>query len=252
MATGIGCGISSVFETRVGSSALPYANVYSVDFKSISSQYLAFPTTPLLGTGGTGAWTISIWFNTDKLVGIVQRIMSINQGGGGDLLQLYINSSDAINISGAWTDTYSTFPLTMGTWYNVIYRYNGNAATPNNAGFVMNGTNINNVSNKTWAQVGVTGNAFIGRNSSGGYFNGYLDEASIWDSYLTDAECIELYNAGTPIDLATSSMSANLQHWWRMGDPMGTASYDTIVDAKGSIDLTMTNMVASNIQTNTP
>ena len=57
---------------------------------------------------------------------------------------------------------------------------------------------------------------------------------------------------GTPNDLSTLSMAANLQHWWRMGDPTGTASYPTIVDQTGGITMTMTNMDSSNITTNVP
>ena len=86
----------------------------------------------------------------------------------------------------------------------------------------------------------------------GGYWDGVLDEFSIWDKYLTDAECIELYNSGTPTDLTASSMTGNLQHWWRMGDPTGPATYPTIVDAKGSINATMTAMTSANIITNVP
>jgi len=37
-----------------------------------------------------------------------------------------------------------------------------------------------------------------------------------------------------------------------MGDPDGTASYATIVDAKGSLDLSMVNQVSSDITTDVP
>lgn len=251
---GLGCGNGNANQwTSIKGPVGPsYSNLYSMEFVAASSQALLASSTALLGTAGTGAWTVSLWFSADALGGTTQRMMDINQGGGGDRLQIYINTSNGVAISGAWTDSYAAFALSAGTWFNLIYRYNGNAATANNAGFVMNGTNINNVTNKTWAQVGATGTMRIGRNSAGGYFDGYMDEVSIFNSYLSDAQCIELYNGGTPTDLATSSMAGNLQHWWRMGDPTGTGLYPTIPDAAGSISLTMQNMVSGNIQTNVP
>ena len=49
-------------------------------------------------------------------------------------------------------------------------------------------------------------------------------------------------------------MSANLQHWWRMGDPAGPSTYPTIPDvgAVGTNTLTMTGMTSANIQTDVP
>ena len=255
MGTGIGVGIAGqVYDLKPGGSTPPpsYSNLYAMQFVPASSQSLVGSATPLLGTSGTGAWSISIWFYLENLPSISRNIIDINQGGS-ERFQMFFKNNDEINVSGAWTHSVpkASFAFAADQWYNVIYMYDGNAATPSNVRFALNGSNYFQASNKTWNQTDQTGSTTIGANNGGTsrFWDGYIDEVSIYDKYLTDAECVELYNGGTPTDLSAASFSANLQHWWRMGDPTGTGLYPTIPDAQGSINMTMTNMVASNIQT---
>ena len=54
-------------------------------------------------------------------------------------------------------------------------------------------------------------------------FLGNIDEVSIWDSTTLDALNVgQIYNAGTPINLASNdgdyTQSSNLTHWYRLGD----------------------------------
>ena len=260
MSTGIGIGIAGqVYDLKPGvpGGGASYSNLYSMEFISASSSYLEALTTPLLGTSGTGAWTLSLWVNFDA-VGLAanQRVMDLGYGGT-QRLQMYLNTSDGIAISGPYTDNYNTIPLSAATWYNVIYRYDGNPSGTGNVGFVLSGELIGtNPQNKTRTSptFAADGDTWFGRNSGGNYLNGFMDEISIWSTYLSNSECEELYNSGTPTDLASSSMSANLQHWWRMGDPAGPSTYPTIPDvgAVGTNTLTMTGMTSVNIQTDVP
>jgi len=255
MGTGIGVGIAGqVYDLKPGGSTPPpsFTNLYAMKFDNNplgNNQFLEPTATPLLGSGGSGPWTISFWFYANALGSTNQRLVDINQGAGGgaDRLQIYINTSNVLAVAGVWTDNYNSFALSTATWYNLIYRYDGS----NVAGFVINGTNIDNKTGVGTSNFSTSGNTRIGRNSAGGQFDGYMDEFSIWGTELSDAECNEIYNSGTPADLSASSMAGNLRHWWRMGDPNGTSYYPAIPDAglAGSIDLTMTNMVAGNIQT---
>ena len=255
MATGIGAGISPVFELKPGGGGAPpaYSNLYSMDFIAASSQYLEASATPLLGAGGTGNFSISFWFKADALSGANQRMISIGQSGTGSQFLLYINTSDKLALAGPYTDTNAALGvISAGTWYHVIYRVDKSIST-NNVGWVVNGTIIDDKNEAAIATFVADGTTRIGRKTgTAQYFDGYMDEVSIFDKYLSNAECVELYNSGTPTDLAASSMAANLQHWWRMGDPNGISYYPTIPDAKGSITMTMTNMVAGNIQTDVP
>ena len=89
------------------------------------------------------------------------------------------------------------------------------------------------------------------------FFGGNIDEGSVWNKALTSAELVAVYNSGVPIDLTQNSGAyvsrSNLQGWWRMGDPNGTASYPTIADQSlNSNDGTMTNMASGDIVTVVP
>ena len=90
------------------------------------------------------------------------------------------------------------------------------------------------------------------------YYNGGLDEVALWSNCLTSDEVVALYNSGSPINLLANSgnyeSSANLKHWWRMGDG---DTYDTIEDNATNaeysrLDATMTNMASGDIETDVP
>ena len=54
----------------------------------------------------------------------------------------------------------------------------------------------------------------IGRWASGTDFFGKIDETAIWQSVLTDAQILQVYNNGRPSDI--TSLSPN--YWWRLGE----------------------------------
>ena len=241
MPTGIGTGVAGeVFKSQsgVGSSIVPvpaFSNKYAMKFDNdptANDQYLLASATPQLGgVGGSGPWTVSLWFYANALTGANQRILDLNFGGTGDRFQLYINSNDGIAVSGAWTDNYAAYPLSATTWFNVIYRYDGT----NTAAFIMNGTNVNSKTGVGTANFTTDGTTRVGKRgvSSGSnfqWFNGYVDELSIWNKELSDAECAALYNGGNPVNLYTLGISSSLQHWWRMGDVIGPPEYPSIPD----------------------
>ena len=100
-----------------------------------------------------------------------------------------------------------------------------------------------------------TGKFSIGANYVGAApVEAQIDEVGWWDNVALDADAITaLYNSGEPIDLSTDSgnydNSSALVHWWRMGDD---DTYPTIEDNEGSLDLTMTNMIAGDIEDDAP
>tara|TARA_R110000744_G_scaffold76677_1_gene151837 strand:+ start:886 stop:1647 length:762 start_codon:yes stop_codon:yes gene_type:complete len=253
MATGIGVGIAGdVFQTKAGLGSGPaaFSNLYSMYFDGVS-EYLEGSSVPLLGAGGTGDFSISFWIYVDTVIsGSNQRVFAFGAGGTVQT-QLYINSANGnLQFNSSFNDNFA-WGASDDTWYHLVYRVN-RASVTDNVGFVQDGTIINNKSQAIATIFDITGDFFMGRNAGSYAFDGNLDEFAVWDKYLTDADCIEIYNGGTPNDLSTLSMAANLQHWWRMGDPTGTASYPTIVDQTGGITMTMTNMDSSNITTNVP
>ena len=89
------------------------------------------------------------------------------------------------------------------------------------------------------------------------FFGGNIDEGSVWNTALSGAELLAVYNSGIPINLLSNTgdyvSSSNLQGWWRMGDPDGTSAYPTIVDdSPNTNNGTMTNMTSADIETIVP
>ena len=89
------------------------------------------------------------------------------------------------------------------------------------------------------------------------FFEGHIDEGSVWNKALSGAELLAVYNSGVPIDLLTTSgyydSSSNLQGWWRNGDTEGVSVYNNIEDySSNSNDGRMTNMDAVDIVTVVP
>jgi len=228
----------------------PFSNLYSVKFNGVDQRLQNTIKAPLLGTLGTGNWSVSFWIKVDTMVTFAnQRLFSF--GAGGTLqTQMYITSSGNLQFGGPWSDGFA-WGASAGTWYHVIYRAD-TAGTTQNVGYVLDGSTINNKNQTITTTFDETGATYIGRNSGSYGFEGWIDEFAVRNKYLTDAECLEIYNGGAGVDLNTVAASGNLQHWWRMGDPDGTASYATIVDAKGSLDLSMVNQVSSDITTDVP
>tara|TARA_R110000824_G_scaffold397267_3_gene599864 strand:+ start:7629 stop:9770 length:2142 start_codon:yes stop_codon:yes gene_type:complete len=87
-------------------------------------------------------------------------------------------------------------------------------------------------------------------NGNGNSYYGDIDEVSVFDAELTQANVTELYNLGDPTDVLTSTPNPNLIGWWRMGDG---ATYPTIPDdSTNSNDGTLINMSAADIRANAP
>ena len=89
----------------------------------------------------------------------------------------------------------------------------------------------------------------IGNGNTNSYY-GDIDEVSVFDEELTQANVTELYNLGDPTDISASPLDTFLIGWWRMGDG---ATFPKIPDdSPNSNEGTLTNMVASDIRANAP
>ncbi|MBW2675571.1 MAG: hypothetical protein JRD89_19530, partial [Deltaproteobacteria bacterium] len=75
----------------------------------------------------------------------------------------------------------------------------------------------------------VTSAEFIlASNDGGGYeLAGKIDDVSVYDDELSQAEVTAIYNSGEPVDNRLLSSSGNLVGYWRMGD---NATSPTIPD----------------------
>ena len=92
--------------------------------------------------------------------------------------------------------------------------------------------------------------------SAGGYnLNGRIDEFAMYDTVLSAADALALYNGGNPTDLNQSSSydtdrTSNLRLWFRMGDNPSdnntTIANSSTATNKLSLELTLTNAVIAS------
>ena len=222
-----------------------YSNFHSVQFDG-TDESLDATVSPNFGTGN---FTINFWIYRTSTSG--SQNIFYKSGGTGSIWQIFVTNGNAMQWSSTlWPDG-AGVGLTPGNNVWEMWTYSvsqsGNTAT-----WYKNAANPNvkNISGAT-GDFGVGDKFSIGKNAATSAYNfaGNIDEASFWNKALSSSEITAIYNSGVPTDLADES---GLIHWFRMGDPNGTASYPKILDAKGSITMTMTNMASSNITTNVP
>ena len=270
MSTGIGVGISPVFNQKAGASAPVCDNLYSVliDNTDVSQvKYLSNTSDSIsLGLNGTGDFSISFWiYPTDLGTGSNMRLISFGSGSTLPFTNIYINNagnglqfscsggSDVVN------DGTSAFNPTVNEWVYMTFTMS-RTSTTSTSNWYADGVEIAGPVNKPFPQstnilTNSAGNPlYIGRNpGTAQRMRGNFDDVTIWNKSLIQSEIIEVMNVTTTNACMDSlSFYSDLSHWWTMGDPDGQASYPTIVDSIGSVDMTMNGMAASNITTNVP
>ena len=142
--------------------------------------------------------------------------------------------------------------LSTGTWYHVAFTFDLADANTSIVGYVngvkaTHGSGGTYSSAGTWAAVSNTACAMDWGRVANDYGECSLDEISLFDDALTEAQVQAIYNSGTPTDLSGESY---LLGWWRMGDG---DSHPTITDqSSNGNDGTMTNMDSADITTDVP
>lgn len=204
---------------------------------------------------GSSPFSISVWVKSSFINFQHVLYKDGTTVGKGWFLQLQNNGKIRFRIgaSGAAEARIDSTATTLldGTWHHVVVTYDG-AGTASGLKLYVDG-----VEGHTVVADALAGNATDNLNSmlmgrwggSGLFLNGYLDEISMWDKELTQAEVTELYNSGVPDDLANHSAAANRIHWWRMGD---LDTHPLIIDHVGNKDGDMTNMGPSDFVTDIP
>ena len=83
-------------------------------------------------------------------------------------------------------------------------------------------------------------------NGSARFFDGLIDELSVFNTELSQSDVTAIYNSGTPNDIS----ALNPLSWWRMGDG---DTFPTLTDnGSGGNNGTMTNMTAGSITNDVP
>lgn len=225
-------------------------NNYSLDFDGIND----------LCNGGnicnfnhSDAFSVSLWVKPQNVS--AQRVLFSKAGPVSAVLGyiVYHEIGGAIQVqlravSGSPIHT-TSFTISAGVWTHLVITFSGNSN--------MNGIRVykNSVVGATPSSSALSGGWLVGQDfnlgsrNAGYYYSGKMDEVTVWNKDLSQAEVTELYNTGQPLNPSSHSAFAYLVNYWKMGD---ADSYPTILDNQGIDHLTMTNMSASAIVLDAP
>ena len=213
----------------IGFDATLSSTASALDFGGPSygeQDYVVIPHSDILGFG-TGDYAYSIWFNTRNLTGGgAQQIFTKRIEGGGNY-EVQLSSSGAIYT---WTGNGITGSGYTGIvdediWNNIIVTRSGTTVT-----IYLNGIQVGQqtaIDGNTTS----TGDLYIGKDAYfGEWFNGYIDEFSIWNETLTADEITALYNSGNPVVTTSNSgnytSSSAVVGYWDFNEGTGTILND--------------------------
>jgi len=204
-----------------GITVPPSSNVYSLNFDG-TNDYLSISGSSDLSISGD--LTISLWFKADSFTNFeyIFRLTSTNTTGEDRMLGIS-SSKLSGNTYASGFATLGNTTLSTGTWYNAAVVYSGGSFV-----LYLNGSADSSSISATMNTVTYTATT-IGQSYNSAYFDGLIDEVSVFDSALDANNINAIYNSGNTIDLTTNqgnyNSSSNLVGWWRMGDDnLGTGN----------------------------
>ena len=173
-------------------------------------------------------------------------------------LIFFLIDADLLNRRGRTTDVISS--STFANWMHVAVTYNGvgGSSAQNGLKLFINGVRSDTTdSNKnTYTAMHNFSTPFrIGAFHDTLFGEGNIDEVSVFNSELSEADITNIYNNGVPIGLSKFS---SLISWWRMGDkatysnPGGVGNWTLVDQGSGGNDGTSNGMDENNRVLDTP
>ena len=191
--------------------------------------------------------SISIWFKRPS----TGTNVLIGQGSAWYDYAVRIESNGSIKYADRYTSPTITFDNastklvvnTVNTWVNIVIVRTGSTAN-----LYVNGVDYDG--SKSWGSGSEEGTVFnrlaIGGDGSSYGFNGQLSNFSSWNTSLTSAQALEVYNEAKPSNLNNHSASSSLVSWYRLGAVNtfynSTTTEFTVLDEVGTNEGTSVNM----------
>ena len=247
-------------------SGAGFENLYSLAFSA--TDYVTMGDADIFTINDSGAdrgFSFSAWIKTSTTrkfilskwaVGQAEWLIQLGRFGELEFI-VYGDNSTGIRQQLSTDKDYGSFiDLTDGNWHHIAGTFNLADASTSIILYVdgnqfVDGTGADYYGLGTWsASVNTTAPLTMSDSDGGQSYLGHMDELSLFDDVLTQAQITAIYNTGTPTDLSGEDY---LLGYWRNGDTAGTSVYPTIEDySSNSNDGTMTNMASGDIVTVVP
>jgi len=244
------------------------SNDYSVSFNG-SSKYCTGGN--ILDKSKTDEFTISTWIKTttsSSLMDIISKVNSLvgyefktnsdNTLGflmgyfGIGFLEVKTSNTYIVKPSSSSSSSSSVEWINDGNWHHVCVSKSTSTSASGVKIYIDGYNQPLDISANTLndSDSSNAGDFILGKYETGSrYFNGYIDEASVWNKELSTSEIEEIYNNGSTTDLRTHSAFSSLEAWWPSGD---YDLYDQLIDRTfNNYNLSMINMSSSDIVSDT-
>jgi len=201
----------SKYAMSFDAASTTYVNVGNDSSLNLTSQMSASIWAKPTGTAQDVYTMISNFPQTYKFSFYYYRANSVSSR----ILILRVNASGSTDP--ARFDTY--VDLSDGNWHHLAFTVDG-TTNANGINVYVDGAKLGSF---TASDPGINSNTsptLIGSyiTNSTWDFDGYLSNASIWDTALTEAQITEIYNEGLPGNLNSHSAYSNLVSWWQLGE----------------------------------
>jgi len=210
----------------VGVTAAPYSSTRSFSFDGVNDYFDAGSASYL---NGLSEFSLSCWFklNTaanDKAIvsdwfynsGVLGHfaLQTENASGSTYGLTLFIKNTSDGGSNRVRTDAGI---FNENTWYNVIFTFNLGTVNCYKNGNSVSLTTIGTIPTALTSQ---NGNLNIGKfgGSLTRYWNGNIDEVSIWNTALSSDAVTEIAAGPSELTSLTNASSSNLKAWYKMGE----------------------------------
>jgi hypothetical protein len=211
-------GASGILARSSGGGGGAFVNEYSMTFDGINDSFDCGNVTTLDNQTNI---SISFWFKSPITASGPYYPISKYGTGGNQLLVTYrVNGALDVSLGGIGLfRSANNLNYSDGNWHHMMITYDSSRTNIYNRTAVriddvdiLHSTFTQNSTSITPA----TSLMSIGARTGYGFYEwlGEIDEVAIWNITLSPTEITEIYNLGTPINLA----SYNPSNWWRMGD----------------------------------
>ena len=208
------------------SSGSPVESLYSITLDGTDDKIALGPSDSMILDGFSGI-TLSLWIKTSTAGGYL--FSNLRQSDGSNFsLRFHANSALTgsplrlegliLNGSGTLIKPITTADVADGAWHHIVLTGKASEQVLYIDGAVAAGDDAT-----TTGAFGMDASsdvAHIGSFGSGSFFDGQIDEVSIWNSALNLASVQAIYNKGSQYDL-TSGLSIGtgpLVAYYRMGN----------------------------------
>ena len=127
----------------------------------------------------------------------------------------------------------STTTLTNGVWYHIVFTYDGTATTTGGNIYINNSLDTLTRTGTLTGTMESTDTLYLGcRSNADNFFEGNIDEVSVFNSELSASDVTSIYNSGIPNNL--NDLSTPPLSWWRMGEEASYAGGEWTLTDQGS------------------